>query len=378
MKVAGLYIHVPFCISKCFYCDFVSYPYAKEPAECYAAALEKEILLRSQEIRNQAVFESIYLGGGTPTCLPVPILRRILAVIRENFEILPQAEITVEANPGTARKNLLRMLRHEGVNRLSIGMQTGEAGLLLFLGRRHTPADVVKMVEEARDAGFDNLNLDLIFGIPGQTVLMWKKSLKDALALRPEHISTYGLEIHPGTPLGRSVEAGEISLCPEEDEREMYLEAIDFLAVCGYEQYEISNFALPGKASRHNRLYWEGEPYLGIGPAAHSYFNGCRWSNAEDIDVYCGLIERERLPVVWQTHLSVQDEMSEAMFLGLRELAGVSCRRFRERFGQRPEKAYGREIQQLLERGLLTREGDFLRLTREALPVANVVFGEFV
>ncbi|MEW6183790.1 MAG: radical SAM family heme chaperone HemW [Bacillota bacterium] len=378
MRAAGLYIHVPFCLSKCSYCDFISYIYTEEAAERYAAAVEQEIILRSKEFRSHNVVGSIYFGGGTPTCLPGTVLCGILAVIRRNFMVLPQAEITVEANPGTAGGDLLELLRGEGVNRLSIGMQTGEQELLRFLGRRHTPEDVAKTVEAGRAAGFDNINLDLIFGIPGQSIRIWEKSLEEATALSPEHISAYGLEIHHKTPLGREVAAGTVSPCPEEDERKMYFTAIDLLCARGYEHYEISNFALSDRSSRHNRLYWEGEPYLGFGPAAHSCINGTRWSNVEDLKKYCEILDRNGLPATGETRLSVKEEMSEAMFLGLREIAGVSCARFKERFGRGPEKVYGPVIEKLFTQGLLRREGDSLRLTREALPVANVVFAAFV
>jgi oxygen-independent coproporphyrinogen-3 oxidase len=373
----GLYVHVPFCPAKCCYCDFVSYRYDRESAERYVCALSKEIGLWGKKLEGVAV-KSIYIGGGTPTCLGGEALRRVLKALRGHFAVLPDAEVTVEANPGTAAAGMLETLRYEGVNRLSVGMQTADDRLLRLLGRRHTPEDTAAMVENARSAGFDNINLDLIFGLPGQDLASWEKTLAAATALGPDHLSAYGLEIHPGTPLGEAAAAGSVVPCPEEEERAMYLQAIDFLAARGYRHYEISNFARRGKESRHNRLYWEGEPYLGLGAAAHSYLNGHRWHNAADLGVYSASLNRRRLPVAEEVPLTAEDEMKEAMLMGLRLIEGVSCRRFEARFGSSPETVFAEKVKELMAQDLLRHERDRLRLTGKALPVANVVFRAFV
>jgi oxygen-independent coproporphyrinogen-3 oxidase len=373
----GLYVHVPFCLAKCVYCDFVSYPYEERSAERYLRALDAEIDLWSGKLGETAV-KSIYVGGGTPTCLGGRALSRLLRALRNRFSVLPGAEVTVEINPETAAAEMLEALLHEGVNRLSVGMQTADDALLRFLGRRHTAEEAAAMVITARRAGFDNVNLDLIFGIPGQDLPCWERTLGEAVALEPEHLSAYGLEIHHETPLGAAVAGGSVVPCREEEERAMYLRVIDFLSAHGYAHYEISNFARPGKESRHNRLYWEGEPYLGLGPAAHSYLDGCRWSNAADLSVYCENLDGHRLPVTGEVALNEEDEMAEAMFMGLRLIEGISCARFAARFGRKAEKVFAGKIEDLIAQDLLQREGDRLRLTAKALPVANVVFRNFV
>jgi len=373
----GLYIHIPFCLGKCAYCDFVSYPYDPEAAAGYAKALAQEIYLRGREYSENAV-RTIYLGGGTPTCLPPAMLKRILTLLREHFPVSPEAEITVEANPGTVSNELLESLLSAGVNRLSIGMQSTEDRLLRLLGRRHTAAEGVRAVESARAAGFRNVSVDLLFGIPGQSTGDWGESLAEAVALGPDHISAYGLEVYGETPLGRAAAAGEITICADETFREMYFQAIDYLSASGYVQYEISNFARPGMESRHNLIYWEGKPYLGLGPAAHSYIGRRRWANTAGLKTYCDALAERKFPVVEERVLTPADEMAEVMFLGLRLTAGISVSCFRSRFGLEPAAVYGARISRLVAQGLLEADRDRLRLTREALPVANQVFAAFV
>lgn len=378
VKEIGLYIHVPFCLAKCAYCDFVSYPYAPEAAERYLKALEGEIRLWSEWFGPELALKTVYVGGGTPTCLPPEALVRLLSVLRGSFTVLPDAEVTVEANPGTLGDEKLAVLAAAGVNRLSIGMQGTADRLLRVLGRAHTAGEARRAFKAARAAGFTNINLDLIYGIPGQSAGDWAETLAEAVALGPEHISAYSLEIHPETPLGRAATAGAVTVCPEETVREMYLKAIDFLTASGYVHYEIANFARSGRESRHNRLYWEGGEYLGLGPGAHSCLDGRRWSNTTDPGEYYADVARGALPVAEAVHLTPADAMAEAMFLGLRLTAGVSAARFQARFGCSPEAVYGPAIARLAAQGLLVEEDGYIRLTREALPVANVVFAAFV
>jgi oxygen-independent coproporphyrinogen-3 oxidase len=378
MKEIGLYIHVPFCLAKCAYCDFVSYPYSPEAAERYLQALEGETRLWSERLGPELVLKTVYVGGGTPTCLPPEALARLMSIPRAGFTMLPDAEITVEANPGTLDEERLAVLAAAGVNRLSIGMQGTADRLLRVLGRAHTAGEARQAFKAARAAGFTNINLDLIYGIPGQNGKDWAETLAEAVALGPEHISAYSLEIHPETPLGQAAAAGAVAVCSEETVREMYLKAIDFLTASGYVHYEIANFALPGRGSRHNRLYWEGGEYLGLGPGAHSYLGGRRWANTASPGEYCAAVARGELPVAEAVYLTPADAMAEAMFLGLRLTAGVSAARFQARFGCSPEAVYGPAIARLAAQGLLIEEDGYIRLTREALPVANVVFAAFV
>lgn len=378
MKEIGLYIHVPFCLAKCAYCDFVSYPYSPEAAERYLQALEGETRLWGARLGPELVLKTVYVGGGTPTCLPPEALARLMNIPRSGFTMLPDAEITVEANPGTIDEEKLAVLTAAGVNRLSIGMQEAADRLLQVLGRAHTAGEARQAFKAARAAGFTNINLDLIYGIPGQNEKDWAETLAEAVALGPEHISAYSLEIHPETPLGQAAAIGAVAICSEETVREMYLKAIDFLTASGYVHYEIANFALPGRESRHNRLYWEGGEYLGLGPGAHSCLGGRRWANTARPGEYCAAVARGELPVAEAVYLTLADAMAEAMFLGLRLTAGVSAARFQARFGCSPEAVYGPAIARLAAQGLLIEEDGYIRLTREALPVANIVFAAFV
>lgn len=375
----GLYVHVPFCVKKCLYCDFVSHPLHHGTPEAYANALSREIRLYgsalSGEERNVT---SVFIGGGTPTCLPAAGLKNILGGIKTVFNLLPGCEVTVEANPGTIEPDGLRELKGAGVNRLSFGVQSFNDSLLGVLGRIHSAGEAVEAVRSAREAGFENLNLDFIFGIPGQTTGDWLETLSRAVELAPEHVALYGLQLEEGTPLERAVARGEIKACPEEVELSMYRTAIDFLTARGYIHYEISNFARPGMQSAHNLGYWLNRPYLGFGPAAHSYLRGERFSNEPSVERYCEKLSRGEYPVQTREALSVQTEMSETLFLGLRLIRGVDLNLFHRRFGRRAEDVYRNEIARLTEAGLIERTGGFLRLTGKGLPVANGVFREFV
>ncbi|TEB14907.1 Oxygen-independent coproporphyrinogen-III oxidase 1 [Pelotomaculum sp. FP] len=375
----GLYIHVPFCLKKCRYCDFISYPYSRTAAKDYLAALIREIQLYGSfldEVEKETA--SLFIGGGTPTCLPMGDLREILGCIRSIFRLTPDCEITVEANPGTIDAGGLYELRRTGVNRLSIGVQSLADGLLKTLGRVHNAAQAGAAVRLARQAGFDNINIDLIYGIPGQTLAVWQETLDRTVAFEPEHVAAYGLQLEEGTPLERSVAIGDMRACPEELELSMYHTAIISLKKSGYHHYEISNFARPGRECVHNLVYWLNLPFLGLGPAAHSCFRGERFANEREPEKYRSRLRRGELRVADRETLTVETEMSETMFLGLRLLQGVSLAAFRQRFGRRLEDVYRSEIKRLTKDGLTEIDGDYLRLTERGLPLANRVFLEFV
>lgn len=376
----GLYIHVPFCYKKkCHYCDFISYSYTDEAAGIYLDSLFKEIKIYGSTLpEREKVLASVFIGGGTPTCLPAEKLISVLEKVRNFFHLLPECEVTVEANPGTVDRKSLTQLRKSGVNRLSLGVQAFQGSLLAVLGRIHTAAEATGAVRAARDAGFENLNLDLIYGIPGQTGEDWLESLNQVTILSPEHVSVYGLQLEAGTPLEQAVSCGELEPCSEDLELFMYRTAIDYLTGHGYVHYEISNFARAGRESVHNLNYWLNQAYLGIGPAAHSYLNGERFANESTIEGYAGRLSQGNLPVVARENGTVRNEMAETMFLGLRLLKGVELGAFYRRFGRRAEDFYRVEIASLREAGLLEVVDGYLRLTAKGLPVGNEVFKEFV
>ncbi|SHI33814.1 radical SAM family heme chaperone HemW [Desulfofundulus thermosubterraneus] len=375
----SLYIHVPFCLRKCRYCDFVSYTYDPEAARRYRVALLREMALYHERLAPQErQLKTIFIGGGTPTCLPQGELVAILEGCYRYFQWLSGVEVTIEANPGTVDLPKLRALRAAGVNRLSLGVQTCSDRFLKLLGRVHDFSQAVEAVQLARRAGFDNLNLDLIFAIPGQTVAEWLHCLDKILTLRPEHISAYSLQIEEGTPLARAVAEGSVLPCDEETDLAMYREVINFLAARGYEHYEVSNFARPGHRCRHNLTYWHNEPYLGLGPAAHSYLRGERLYNTASLEEYEARLLSGELPVAGREKLSRATMMAETVFLGLRLIEGLDLEKFAACFGENIEEVFGEQIIKLRRAGLLEIHSGRLRLTFRGLPLANAVFREFV
>ncbi|MBP7331686.1 MAG: radical SAM family heme chaperone HemW [Firmicutes bacterium] len=375
----GLYIHVPFCIKKCLYCDFTSYPLSGPAVKSYLESLIREINLYGSALADEdKIITSIFFGGGTPTTLPAASFKTVLNAVRSSFFLAAGCEVTVEANPGTVDGAGLTELRQAGVNRLSIGVQSFHDRLLGVLGRIHSAAQAVQAVQLARKAGFDNLNLDFIFGIPGQTNHDWRETLHRAVEMAPEHIAAYSLQLEEGTPLAQAAERGAICACPEETELTMYRDAVAFLTAHGYSHYELSNFARPGRQCAHSLVYWLNQPYLGLGPAAHSLIKGVRFANDISLAGYSDMLSREEYPVENRTRLTAADEISETMFLGLRLTAGVDLNQFYRRFGRRAEDIYRNEIAGLIQKGLLEISEGSLRLTTKGLPLANVVFREFV
>lgn len=379
MGPVGLYIHVPFCVRKCKYCDFVSYPYREEMAADYLKALELEMQhyagVLSPEHKR---FATVYVGGGTPTVLTTAQLDRLLMFTQKYFCRAKDAEVTVEANPGTVDREKLKLLKEMGVNRISFGVQACQQRLLNILGRAHNFKQAVQAVEQARHVGFNNINLDMIFGIPTQRLAEWTVSLNLLLEMQPEHLSCYSLQLEEGTPLAKDVERGVLKGCPDELDLAMYQKAIKYLTRHGYTHYEISNFARPGFQSRHNLIYWHNGNYLGLGPAAHSHFNGERWANTGSLAEYAGSLAKKELPVTERFKLTKKEVMSETVFMGLRLLDGLNLSEFRRRFKQDVLDIWPEQITKLCSQGLLKLTDGRLKLTDKGLPLANIVFMEFV
>lgn len=374
-KTIGLYIHIPFCRQKCLYCDFPSWAGKEDEMEGYVDALMKEIQNRSREYPDRRVV-SVFFGGGTPTTLSIPMLERLMGAVLANWDVAEDAEITTEANPGTLDGEMAAALKKMGFNRLSMGVQAWQNRLLKELGRIHTIESFQENYKAVRKAGFANVNTDLMFALPGQTMEDWQETVKNIAALEPEHISAYSLILEEGTPFFDRYEKGELEPAAEELDREMYHWAVEYLAEMGYEQYEISNFAKAGGQSRHNRIYWQAEEYLGLGLGAHSYMEGERFHNTYDLREY---IEGEGF--LWKEDaegIAAEDALAEFMFLGLRLTEGVSFGRFRERFGQGMKNIYGSQIEELVKEGLLEEDERGIRLTKKGVDVSNYVFEKFL
>src|SRR5215211_5966466 len=376
MTAAGLYVHVPFCSSRCSYCDFATGLFQSELAERYVRGLVQEI--RTSRHTGASV-DTVYFGGGTPSLLAPSQLERILVSLYDSFQIEAGAEITLEINPGSATPEKLRAFQSLGVNRASFGAQTFDDAELAKLGRSHNSADALRTFADLRDAGFANVSFDLIAGLPGQTLSGWQNNIKQALDLSPEHLSFYLLEVHSGTPLAEHIRRG---IQPEPDEdlaAVMYEWMIEQATASGYEHYEISNLCRPGFHSRHNVKYWTAAPYYGFGCSAHSYDGDTRrWSNHRDVLKYVSVVENGGPAVVEEQQLSRIDMRAEAVFLGLRLMRGVDIRRHRELFGVDLRHDHGEDLNRFYEAGLIEFAGDLVRLTRSGALLSNEVFAAFV
>jgi len=379
---AGIYIHIPFCARKCSYCDFVSWPVAAgdERIEAFTDGVCREIEIVARVHAASAPLDAptLFFGGGTPSLLSPEQLGRILAAVRAHFRLAADAEITLESNPGTLDSDKARAFRDLGVNRISVGVQSFHDSELRALGRIHTAEEGAAAIETLRAAGFDNVSLDLMFAIPGQSLESWRETLRRAIALRPAHISAYSLIIEPETPFERWEREGRLHRPDEDAEAEMYEETIATLCAAGYEHYEVSNFALPCRRSRHNQIYWRNEPYFGFGPSATSYLEGIRSTNARSLSDYLDGIARGERPVEQSEAPSGALAMGETMMLGLRMREGVESARFAARFGIAPEEVYAGPIRRLSDAGLLRAEEGRIALTDRGLLLANNVMAEFL
>jgi len=374
----ALYLHIPFCAARCHYCDFNTYAGLDSLFDRYAAALATEIMRAGAE-RGRPPVSSVFIGGGTPTVLPRNLLAQVMVACQDAFAIMKGAEITSEANPGTADASLFAALHGMGVNRLSMGVQSLDDAELRWLGRIHSTDEAVVAYHAARHAGFENINLDFMFGLPGQSIETWRRTLDRAIDLNPEHLSLYGLTVEHGTPLYNWVRRG-LQAPPSEDRAaDCYLLASDRLAAAGYEQYEISNWSRPGRQCRHNLIYWRHEPYLGFGAGAHSFAGDRRWWNVRPVPEYIQRVESGASPERDGESIGRSVAMGELMMLGLRLVQeGVTDSAFRSRFGVDIEAVFGDEIDRLVRRGLLERLPDRLRLTSGGRLLGNQVFAEFL
>lgn len=378
-----LYVHIPFCLKKCRYCSFVSRSDASLEIDDYAALVVREMAKRAATAPlPPSPAATLYLGGGTPSLLSPAALERIIGAAVRYCGLATDAEVTLEANPGTVTFRRLADFRSTGVNRLSLGIQSFDDGMLSLLGRLHTARQAREAVTAARRAGFDNVGIDLIHSLPGQTPDRWCEQLACAVALHPDHVSAYGLTVEEGTPFAAMEERGELVLPDEEQSALMFETTADVLVSAGFEHYEIANFALPHRRSCHNQAYWLRRNYLGFGAGAYSFLRvpdyGVRWKNADDLERYRDTLAAAELPREDQTVLSRADAMAEFFFLGLRLLDGVREEDFVREFGDTVENVYGHQVERLCAAGLLKREGSRLKLTRRGTILSNRVFASFL
>lgn len=377
----GIYIHIPFCKQKCYYCDFVSYSNKCSEVKEYIESLKKEI--KEFDFSNYKV-TSIYIGGGTPSYIDSIYIVEILSKLKEKLKCnlieFKDIEITIEVNPGTVDTKKLNDYKKLGINRLSIGLQSTKNDILKKIGRIHTYQEFLEIYKLARETGFKNINIDLMIGIPGQKIGDLKNTLQDIIKLEPEHISVYSLIIEENTPIEKMLENGEIKLPDEDLERNMYWYVKNTLELNGYNHYEISNFAKLGKESRHNLNCWNQEEYIGFGVAAHSYLNGIRFSNTINVEEYIQHIENNRKEenIQIEESQSLEDKKNEFMMLGFRKIQGVDIARFKEKFIDNPILLYRENLNKLVEEGLIEVDLNHIKLTNKGIDLANLVFEEFV
>ena len=367
-----IYIHIPFCVKKCDYCDFFSQIASDEEKKDYVEALLTEI--KASEVSEEYRVSSIFFGGGTPSILPAELIAKVMTALREQFAIASDAEITIECNPGTVAEEKLGAYRACGINRISLGLQSTDDDELSSLGRIHTYEEFLTSYEIARAVGFDNISVDLMSGLPEQSIGSWVRTLEAVAELNPEHISAYSLIVEEGTPFATR----ELELPNEDDEREMYERTSEILANFGYYQYEISNYAKEGYECQHNIGYWKRVDYLGFGTGASSLFNNVRYSNIKNLKIYAensSEVAKIRCDVEF---LDEKSGMEGFIFLGLRMIDGINDTEFKDEFGVSLRAVYGDEIDKLVEQGLLDFDEHDLKLTRRGISVSNYVFAELL
>jgi oxygen-independent coproporphyrinogen-3 oxidase len=381
----SLYLHIPFCGTRCTYCAFNTYTNVEALIPTYVQAMRSELGWLGRGTTQP--LHTLYFGGGTPSLLSTAQISSILETCKQAFTLAPDAEITLEANPGTVDYSYLQQLRRTGVNRLSLGMQSAHTQELRLFARQHTVDAVAKAMHDARCAGFENISLDLIYGVPNQTLQMWRESVETALLLRPDHLSMYALGLETGTSMAKWVERGWLPTPDDDLAADMYELADTLACSAGLQQYEISNWARPGLACRHNLQYWRNEPYLGVGAGAHGYAAGIRYEVVKPIQRYIDLAMQQMgslpfpmTPTI-ERHESIDmlGQMAEHMMTGLRLIGeGVNVSDFRERFGRPLEQVYGEALDKLVTYDLLCREGDAIRMTPRARLLSNQVFLQFM
>lgn len=381
-KDLELYLHIPFCVKKCNYCDFFSASGSEEEQEAYVQAMVQEIHWYQEKFRLYEV-KTIFLGGGTPSLLSGNQAERIFQSLHDSFKIARDAEITMEMNPGTVDLQKLKQYKEVGVNRLSIGLQSAQNRELKMLGRIHTFEDFLETWNEVEKAGFENRNIDLMSALPGQKLETWEDTLKKVLALQPEHISAYSLILEEGTPFYKWYEsgkfdAGDWELPSEEEEYTMGERTIQILQDAGMHRYEISNYAKPGKECRHNLGYWNRTEYLGIGAGSSSLIGETRFNHIRDRKEYVEMIHRGEAVDTEQEFLSTESQMEEFMYLGLRKTEGISRAAFQDYFQKSLDEIYGMIIEKLSDENLLECDGDRVRLSHRGMDVSNCVLAEFL
>jgi oxygen-independent coproporphyrinogen III oxidase len=377
MNSLGLYLHIPYCLHKCGYCDFNSHPENQAEAEVYISALLAEIDHYAVKLKGKKV-PTVFFGGGTPTILPPAHLDKILGRVKNRFNLTPSCEISIEANPATVEYETLEQIRLSGFNRISIGVQSFDAEELKLLERVHNQEEIHTTVDRARQAGFDNLSLDLMFSLPGQSPEKWKSHLQQAVNKKPDHLSAYGLTIEPATSFFKLQERGLLQLPHEDIQLEMLETTIDILQSAGYEHYEISNYAKPGYECQHNLNYWDNGEYLGLGAGASSYLNGERFKNINLPSRYIREVQAGGTAVESTERLEPLHAMGETIMLGLRQLKGISIENFENRFQVSFNTVYGKVLAPLLEERLITLNQNRMALSRKGLFIADSVILKFL
>ena len=379
MKKIGVYIHIPFCKQKCYYCDFISYANKEQYFDKYVQALIAE--MSSFLDNNDVEIETIYIGGGTPSIIDAKYIEKVMAKLQEKNALITAKEITIEVNPGTVTEEKLKTYKKIGINRLSIGLQSTDNNILKTIGRIHSYEDFLNTYKLARNQGFGNINVDLMIGLPNQKISDIKSSLEEITELKPEHISVYSLIVEENTPIEKMLNIGKLELPDEELERNMYWYVKNFLELNGYKHYEISNFAKEGYESKHNLDCWNQKEYIGFGVAAHSYINDVRYGNTENIDEYiknCNNGEFEQNKIIDEIEKDIFSKEQEFMLIGLRKIDGISIQEFKNKFGDNPIFVFKNELSKLVDEGLVVVDFDSIRLTNKGLDLANLVWEEFV
>ena len=371
----SIYVHIPFCATKCYYCAFNTYTFHKEQAKAYLQALRTEIALYASET---APLQTIFIGGGTPSILSADALTQLFTDIHQHLQITSDAEITVECNPGTVDTEKLRVMKDNGVNRLSFGLQAMQDETLKQLGRIHTVAEFLQSYHLARENGFENINIDLIFALPEQTMEAWQHTLNEVISLDPDHISTYNLVMEEATPFYEWWQAGDLHLPSEDTEADMFQYTIETLTTHGYTHYEICNFARPDHYARHNLVYWNNQSCIGLGAGACGYVNGVRYSNIRGIAPYINKLSKRNKPIADTERLTGNAEKAETLMLALRKREGISLENYKNRFGEDIEVAFGDTVKKWIELQLLECTATHLRLTHRGLLLANEVFVELM
>lgn len=376
MPVTSLYVHIPFCKSRCFYCDFNTYVAPEKTMDQYVRALDNEYEMISDMVT--APLKTVFFGGGTPTLPPRSVIEAMLKSVHRHFRIAPDAEWTMESNPDSIDEDKLRLLKANGVNRISFGAQSFREHLLMSIGRAHDVEAIYSSIEMAHRVGFQHINIDLMFGLPDQTIADVEHALTEVQSLPVDHVSAYWLKVEEGTPFAKWKEKGALPLPGEDAEADMYEMVRETLLRHGFHHYEISNFARDNGEAKHNLVYWRNEPYLAAGAGAHGYVHGERFENVRRIPTYLARLAEGNRPVEEAFSVSVEERAEDQMMVGLRLAEGVSSRRFEDRFGVSIERAFHRVLPSLLEQGLLERCGDIYRIPAVFWPVANAIFEKFV